>query len=407
MKNTVCVIGGGASGIMASIAAAQAGAKVILLEHSDRIGKKILLTGNGKCNLTNLHMDISHYRTSGDKSLVETVLNTFSEKDLMAFMQKQGMRLMINRKSYVYPECEAAATVVNVLRRALDTLDVSIYTNIKIKDIVHASHKYCIETEDKTFYADRVVMACGGKSYPKTGSDGSGYTLLKKLNIPMVRPYPALTALISDKKGIKTVSGMRANAMVTLLINAKAVTSDYGQVQFTDYGISGIPVFQVSTDASLALQAGKKVAVRVNLFPDMSEKEVFTAVKNQLTLFEALPVEDALQGFIHKKWIEYLNNKFKLRHFICAKDITEDVIDNIVNELVNMEYNITAVKEYDFCQVTGGGAALDQIDDRMQAKAYPGLYIVGELLDVTGECGGYNLQWAFSTGYIAGSHAAI
>ncbi len=407
MKKIVYVIGGGASGIMASIAAAQAGAKVILLEHGDRIGKKLLLTGNGKCNLTNLHMDASHYYTSGDQSFVETVLNTFSEEDLMDFFEKQGMRLMVNRESYVYPECEAATTVVNVLRRALQTLDVSICTDIKIKDIVYDSHKYCIETEDQSFYADRVIMACGGKSYPKTGSDGSGFALLTKLNIPVVRPYPALTALVSDKKGIKTLSGMRANAKVTLLINEKTMASDCGQVQFTDYGISGIPVFQVSTDASRELQEGKKVVIKINLFPDISEKEVFTAIWNQLTQFEMLPVEDALQGFVHKKWIEYLNNKFKLRRFASAKDITVDVVGDIVNELVNMEYTITAVKEYDFCQITGGGVSLDQIDERMQVKAYPGLYIVGELLDVTGECGGYNLQWAFSTGYIAGSHAAI
>ncbi len=406
MKKTVCIIGGGASGIMASIAAAQAGAKVIILDQSDRIGKKVLLTGNGKCNLTNLHMDASHYNTSGDISFVETVLNTFSEKDLMDFFEKQGMRLMVNKESYVYPESEAATTVVNVLRRTLQTLDVSIYTNIRIKDIVYDSHKYCVQTESEEFDADCVIMACGGQSYPKTGSDGSGYALLEKLNISVIPPYPALTALVSDKKGIKTLSGVRANAKVTLLINSKAVACDCGQVQFTDYGISGIPVFQVSTVASRALQAGERVVVKVNLFPNMSEKEVFTSLWYQLTQFETLPIEDALQGFVHKKWIEYLNTKFKLRRFDSAKDITVDVVSDIVNELVNMEYVITAVKEYDFCQVTGGGVALDQVDNQMQCKAYPGLYIVGEMLDVTGECGGYNLQWAFSTGYIAGSHAA-
>lgn len=406
MKNTVCIIGGGASGIMASVVAAIHGAKVFILEHTDRIGKKILLTGNGKCNLTNLDMDVSKYHTSGDLSFVEAVLNTFSEKDLISFMEQMGMRLLVNRESYVYPESEAAATVVNVLRRMVQTLDITVHTQADIKEIIYRSNTYTIQTSKGIFQADRLILACGGNSYPKTGSDGSIYPFLKKMNIAMVPQYPALTAMKSDKQGIKAISGLRANAKVTLLINSKETVSDFGQVQFTDYGISGIPVFQISTVASIALTKGEKVCVKVNLFPHMQQQDVFTLLYNQLKQFKALSAEDAMQGFLHKKWIDYLVSKFHLHRFKCAQDINIDIINNIASELTAMEYEITAVKGFDFCQVTGGGVALDQIDAHMQCISYPGLYIVGELLDVTGQCGGYNLQWAFSTGYIAGLHAA-
>ena len=406
MKKTVCVIGGGASGIMASIAAAKAGAEVFILEHSDRIGKKILLTGNGKCNITNLNMSASCFDTSGDGSFVEHVLDAFSEKDLMKFMQENGMRLMVNRESYVYPESEAASTVVNVLRRALQTVGVHVYTGIDVKDISLTKGKYFIATNSKSFNADCLILACGGKSFPKTGSDGSGFTLLEKMQIPVLPLYPALTALISDKKGLKTISGVRSNASVTLLVDQQTVASDYGQVQFTDYGISGIPVFQVSAYAARALQKGKSVTASVNLFPDLTLEQITAQLKKQCKQYGVCPIEDALQGFLHKKWIDYLNALFRFSRYPNAKALPEHVIMQIANELTDMKYTITAVKEYDFCQVTGGGVPLRQIDCHMQSVSVPGLYIVGEMLDVTGKCGGYNLQWAFSTGYIAGNHAA-
>lgn len=406
MKKTVCVIGGGVSGIMASIAAAKAGAEVFILEHGDRIGKKILLTGNGKCNITNLNMSASCFDTSGDSSFIEHVLDTFSEKDLINFLEENGMRLMVNRESYVYPESEAASTVVNVLRRALQTFGVSVYTGIDIKDTSFTKGKYLIETSGKNYNADRLIFACGGKSFPKTGSDGSGFVLLKKLQIPVLPLYPALTALISDKKGLKTISGIRANASVTLWVDQQNMASDYGQVQFTDYGISGIPVFQISAYAAKALQKSKCVTASVNLFPDMTKEQISTQLKQQCKQYKEFAIEDALQGFLHKKWIDYLNALFRLNRYENAKELPDHVIMQIADELTDMKYNITAVKEYDFCQVTGGGVPLHQIDCHMQSVSFPGLYIVGEMLDATGKCGGYNLQWAFSTGYIAGNHAA-
>ncbi len=406
MKKTVCIIGGGASGIMSAIAAARAGAEVFILEHSDRIGKKILLTGNGKCNITNLNMNATCYDTSGDLSFVEQVLHSFSKEDLMEFMKENGMRLMVNRESYVYPESEAAATVVNVLRRTLKSLKIAVYTGVEVKDIALSKGRYLITTKDKSYEADCLILACGGQSFPKTGSDGSGFGLLKKMKIPMIQPYPALTALISDKKGLKTISGIRANAEVTLFINQKKITSDCGQIQFTDYGISGIPVFQVSAYASQALQKKQDVVANVNLFPDLTKEQVFTQLKQQCKQYKDFSVEDALQGFLHKKWIDYLNAMFQFSHYPDAGTLPDDVIMHMSDELTNMRYKISAVKGYDFCQVTGGGVPLSQIDCHMQSVSNPGLYIVGEMLDVTGKCGGYNLQWAFSTGYIAGTHAA-
>lgn len=404
MRKSVCVVGGGASGMTAALAASRAGAKVTLLEHRERVGKKILLTGNGKCNLTNLHMNPSAYGETAD-SLVGQVLAQFDQQDLMDFLHSLGMRLTVNRESYVYPETEAAATVVNVFRRALAQNGVSCETETEIKNIGR-DNGFTIDTNRGIFRADCLILACGGKSYPKTGSDGSGYKLAEKLGVKVNRDYPALTAFVCKKDGLKAVAGLRANAKVTLYIDEKPAASDEGQVQFTDYGISGIPVFQVSILASRALLERKRVRAKVNLFPELTKEEVRDALRVQVGQFAKLPFEEAMTGFLHKKWIDYFGKQYELHRFQNAGSIPKQTLEMLAEELCALSFPVEQVKGYDFCQVTGGGVDLAEVDTHLQSVKIPGLYLVGEMLDAVGKCGGYNLQWAFSTGYIAGNHAA-
>jgi predicted Rossmann fold flavoprotein len=410
MKRTVCIVGGGASGIMAAIAAAQAGAQVTLLEHQDRIGKKILLTGNGKCNLTNLQMDAFAYGISAEDSFVHRILRQFDQNDLMKLLGDLGMRLTLNRDSYVYPETEAAATVINVYRRALEYYDVCVRTQVHVTDIKReqAADKqgFVLDTSQGKIRADRVILACGGKSFPKTGSDGSGFALAKKLGLQMAPDYPALTALICQKDGQKTIAGLREEGKVTLYIDECPAASDMGQIQFTDYGISGIPVFQISAPASKALLDKKQVRAEINLFPKLTVQEVQEAVQKQLQQFSQFSFEDAMAGFLHKKWIDYFGKQLGLTRFERAACIPQKSMELLVRQLTALSFPVKQVKGYEFCQVTGGGVLVEQIDEQLQAVRLPGLYIVGEMLDVVGKCGGYNLQWAFSTGYIAGGHAA-
>lgn len=413
MKRSVCVAGGGASGMMAAIAAARAGAKVTLLEKNDRMGKKILMTGNGKCNLTNLDMNISAYYTRDGDSLVGKVLNQFGEKDLVELFKELGMDIAVTRDSYVYPNTQTAATVLNVLRRALTVYKVSCKTEAAVKDIKKDSRGFCIETDGEMYTADRVILSMGGKSFPKTGSDGEGFWLAKKLGFLVQPDYPALTALICPIEGQKIISGLRADGEVSLYIDEEEVLKESGQIQFTDYGLSGIPVFQVSRFASQLLwNRGKKekgrphIEAKVNLFPYMTGEALFHHIENQLSGFSHMSYEEAMAGLLHKKWIDFYGRRLGLFKYPEAGSIPHGIIKELSRELTGLSFPVEGVKGYDFCQVTGGGVDLSCVDMHLQAKEQPGLYLTGEILDVTGKCGGYNLQWAFSTGYIAGTHAA-
>lgn len=413
MKRSVCVAGGGASGMMAAIAAARAGADVTILEKNDRPGKKILMTGNGKCNLTNLDMGIFAYYIEDGASLVGRILEQFDEKALIELFKELGMEVTVARDSYVYPQTQTASTVLNVLRRALKEFGVSCKTDTKVTNIKKESSGFSIETDKGAFFADRVIISMGGKSFPKTGSDGDGFLLAKKLGFSMQPDYPALTALICPVEGQRMISGLRADGEVSLLIDGKKVFQDSGQIQFTDYGISGIPVFQVSRFASALLWNLKKgervrhrIEAEVNLFPDMGEDELFLKIEGQLNRFSGMTYEEAMTGLLHKKWIEFFGKRLGLFSYPDAGSIPQKTVKELASELVKLSFPVEGVKGYDFCQVTGGGVDLSCVDEHMQTKAYPGLFLTGELLDVTGKCGGYNLQWAFSTGYIAGTCAA-
>ncbi len=413
MKRSVCVAGGGASGMMAAIAAARAGADVTILEKNDRPGKKILMTGNGKCNLTNLDMGIFAYYIEDGASPVGRILEQFDEKALIELFKELGMDVTVARDSYVYPKTQTASTVLNVLRRALKEFGVSCKTDTKVTNIKKELSGFCIETDKGAFFADRVIISMGGKSFPKTGSDGDGFLLAKKLGLSMQPDYPALTALICPVEGQRMISGLRADGEVSLLIDGKKVFQDSGQIQFTDYGISGIPVFQASRFASALLwnrnkgeKARHRIEAAVNLFPDMAEDELFLKIEGQLNRFSGMTYEEAMTGLLHKKWIEFFGKRLGLFSYPDAGSIPQKTVKELASELVKLSFPVEGVKGYDFCQVTGGGVDLSCVDEHMQAKAYPGLFLTGELLDVTGKCGGYNLQWAFSTGYIAGTCAA-
>lgn len=413
MKRSVCVAGGGASGMMAAIAAARAGAKVTLLEKNDRLGKKILMTGNGKCNLTNLDMGVSAYGIEDEASLAGKVLEQFDEKKLMEFFKEMGMDVTVTRDSYVYPRTQAAATVLNVLRRALNRYGVSCRTETEVTGIKKESSGFLVETDREVIYADRVIISMGGKSFPKTGSDGAGFLLAKKLGLSLQPDYPALTALVCPIQGQKTIAGLRADGEVTLVIKGKEIARESGQLQFTDYGISGIPVFQVSRFASALLWNRKKgkgdncsVEARVNLFFDSTKDELFRKLEGQLSDFSDLSFEEAMAGILHKKWIGFFGNRLGLFRYPDAGSIPREKVEKLACELTELSFPVEGVKGYDFCQVTGGGVDVSCVDGHLQTKAYPGLFLTGEILDVTGKCGGYNLQWAFSTGYIAGTFAA-
>lgn len=413
MKKRVMVIGGGASGIVAAINAARHGATVSILDHQDKIGKKLLLTGNGKCNLTNLNLGLSNYVTISqeDKKFLNSILDTYSPQQIISFFHSIGLRTTVLRDSYVYPETEASASVVNVLLRELKKLHVDIFTNQHVSSIKEKDNCICIISNQQTFFADSVILACGGKSYSKTGSDGSGFDLLKKMNLQYIKPYPALTSLICNRSGCKIISGMRNQAGISIYDSHHSlIANDQGQIQFTDYGISGIPVFQVSSKIYPYLLHHKNICMTdltawIDLFPYIEQEELFLQLERQLKEYHSFSFEEAMNGFLHKKWIQFFSSQYGLANK-TAKEMEQSTIKKLAFDMKKLPFPIKELKGFDFCQVTGGGLSLNELNPDFSLIKYPSVYVIGELINITGECGGFNLHWAFLSGMIAGKAAS-
>lgn len=401
----IAVIGGGASGMMAAISAGKAGALVTVFEASKRIGNKILMTGNGKCNFSNLIVDDECYY-SKDKVFVREVMEQFSPTATKLFFEEAGM-LVKNKNGYLYPQGEQASIVLDILRLKLKEYGICVYTECKISKIQNQNNSFVIETENRKQYVfDKVIIATGGRSYPKTGSDGNGYKLAKKLGHSIVPTVPALVQLCGTDSFYNIVAGVRSEGIVTLYIDNEMVRKERGEIQFTDYGISGIPVFQISRMAAYGLFEKESVIIHVDVLPEYEKEQIKEFVKNRILLHKNNTLEEFMCGFTNKKLcllaIKLLNKKSDSK--VCT--MSEDELLQIVLKLKNIEFHITDTKGYETAQVTAGGINVAELNRDLSSKVLKGLYFTGEIIDVDGICGGYNLQWAFATGYIAGYAAA-
>ena len=417
MSAVIIIIGGGASGMMAAITAAQLNkkAKIILIEHGDRLGKKILVTGNGKCNLTNQNMDISCYR-SDNPDFVQEALSLFGNADTEKFFERIGI-LLKEKNGYMYPYSEQAATVSDVLRAELVRCNIDIQLGTKINKIVAQDNHFEIYCEDnKRFTGDRLILATGSKASPKTGSDGSGYELAKLLGHKIIKPLPALVQLICEGNFWKGIAGVRCDANVVIKADDKFVCEERGELQLTEYGISGIPVFQVSRFAVRALDRGQKVSAYIDFLPTLSQERIFkfilsqTEVKgltNAISSASIKSIEECLNGLLNKKLTLFILKEAKIPQGKAVLSLSDKEIKLIIRLIKNFEVKVTGSKSFDMAQVCSGGVDTTQVDSRtMESLKTKGLYFVGELLDVDGICGGYNLQWAWTSGYLAGQDAA-
>ncbi|MFR5602028.1 MAG: NAD(P)/FAD-dependent oxidoreductase [Lachnospiraceae bacterium] len=405
MRNQVTVAGGGASGLMAAIQAARTGADVTLLEHMDRVGKKILSTGNGKCNFTNLFQDPSCYRCS-QPDFPETVLAYFDVPRTLEFFKELGIYPKI-RNGYVYPNSEQAASVLDGLRMEADRLGITIRTSCHVERIrLSKAGVFHLETSQGMLKAQKVILAAGSKAAPSTGSDGSGYDLAKALGHSVLTPLPALVQLRCREKEYKQLAGIRTEARLHLRIDGRECVSQDGELQLTDYGISGIPTFQISRFASMALAQGQKVSVVIDFLPGMSEKETRHYLKERQTHLGMRNGEDFLTGLINKKLALVLMKQAGFALKEPVKQAGQANWERLVSGLKAWETVVTAANPFTNAQVCCGGVDTREIHpDTMESKKVKGLYLVGEMVDVDGICGGYNLQWAWSSGAAAGIHA--
>ncbi|MGI6070623.1 MAG: NAD(P)/FAD-dependent oxidoreductase [Blautia sp.] len=387
-EKEILVIGGGASGLMAAIMAAREGAKVTLLEHNPAVGRKILATGNGKCNLTNVITRPDAYRSS-DPDFIPGILEQFPVSKTIQFFSELGIYTK-NRDGYLYPYSGQASSVTEVLRMEAEHLKVKIKTNAHIQFLSKEGDKWNAVAEGWSYKGDCVILACGSKASEIAGADGSGYELAGALGHSLIKPLPALVSLICKGAEFSKWAGVRIEGIVRLCVEGEALKAERGELQLTNYGISGIPVFQISRYAARALDEGCRVSLKLDFFPDFDEEalEAFLRKRRENTPYKSS--RDLLIGLFPDKLIPQLLKK-----------------ENLVQAIKEYPLQVVRTQSFEHAQVCSGGVDTHWVDPvTLESKLHKGLFFAGELLDVDGACGGYNLQWAWSSGAAAGIHAA-
>lgn len=401
----VAVIGGGAAGMMAAITSAREGARVTILEHKDRIGKKILSTGNGRCNFTNTYQTPACYR-SDNRDFAWNIIQKFNVEKTISFFKELGIYPK-DRNGYLYPYSDQAAAILEVLQIEVAKLDICVMTEINVLDIQPVKKGIRITTDKKTITTDSVILACGSKAAPVTGSDGSGYQLAKLFGHRIVPVLPALVQLRCAEKFYKSISGVRVQGTVEIYADDIFLASDTGEIQLTNYGISGIPVFQVSRYAAKALYKKQSVTAVLNFMPDMNKEEFLLFLQERITLCPYKTLDEFFTGVFPKKLCELWIRLSRLPKEMRVSDLSGEQLEKLVLLIQHLRTHITETNSFEQAQICCGGVDTTEINpDTLESNYVPGIYFAGELLDVDGICGGYNLQWAWSSGFVAGKEAA-
>lgn len=398
----IYIVGGGASGMVAAIQAGTKDNEVILLEKNDRVGKKILATGNGKCNLGNENLSVDCYY-SKNRSFVEQVLKRYDTESAISFFASLGLKIR-SKNGYLYPYAEQASAVLDVLRLELEHQKIRVETGVQITDCTPLKKKrgYLLKASDgRSYEADRVILACGGPASLKEGGR-DGYVMLQKLGLKTYPLVPGLVQLRTDEKEQKAMSGVRCQASLRLFVDGTRKGQEQGELQLTDYGISGIPVFQLSRIAAYALKEHKRVTVQIDFAPEYAYDDIETYLLEQQKARKEQSVDELLTGFLNKKLNLVLLKKCRIAGSRKSGSLQKKEIEQLAGLYKNYEVHIIDTNPFLNAQVCAGGLAVEEVDEQMQVKKYPGLFVTGELLDVDGICGGYNLHWAFATGTIAG-----
>ena len=406
MNKRIAVVGGGASGLMAAIIAAKQGADVVIFEGKDRLGKKILATGNGKCNFTNMLQDDRCYRGLYPE-FSKRARTTFTLEDTLAFFRRIGIEPKV-KNGYVYPHSEQAASVADALSMEVRALKIEVVTDVVTK-IQQTKNGFEVFGEKEKAEFDRVILACGSCAGMKNTKEFKGYNLAESLGHSIVPVFPALVQLKCREKWFKTVSGVRTEGLIILYSREREVTREKGELLFAEYGLSGIPVFQISRYAAVALEKGEQVYCKVDLLPDYTVEKLVQMLKERKENLENRTAEEMLVGLLNHKLNYILLKECGIDPVMDAKKAFKklSVIEQFAITCKNLTCHVTECNPFANAQVCAGGVDTSEVNPAtMESKRVKGIYFAGELLDVDGTCGGYNLQWAWSSGYVAGFHAA-
>lgn len=398
----VIVIGGGASGLVAAIYAARNNHRVTLLEKNNNCGKKILITGNGKCNYWNQDQDIMHYHTSNEDVLNE-IITEENKQEILTFFDELGIVPNI-KNGYYYPYSNQATSIqTSLIKEALNNNVNIIYEEVLDID---KENEFVVKTTNKKYKADKVIIATGSKACPKTGSTGIGYILANKFKHNIIKPLPGLVQLKGEGNYFKDWSGIRTEVQISLYENKKFIKQEKGEIQLTDYGVSGICVLNLSSFIARSLDQNKNIDLLINFVPflDLKTKwEVITFIEQRNKTMINRTVSELLDGFLNYKLVNLLLKLSNIKKDDNWNNLTNNQKDLLSQNLLEFKLKIIGTNSFEQAQVCSGGIPLNEINpNTMESLKQKDLYFVGEVLDVDGDCGGYNLGFAWITGMLAG-----
>lgn len=406
-KFKVIIIGGGAAGCVVALKLKEAGVPTAILESGDRLLRKLLVTGNGRCNLTNEKLiqpkDVTPYFTCYNPSFAFEPLYEHDASKAIDFFAELGLPLVTLEQGKMYPKSLQASSVSDLIRLRLDELGVATFLKERVKGISVNRQGFSLQTQSNIFQADFVLIAVGGQAMPGTGSDGSLNKVIKKLGHHIITPLPALVQLKTDFPRLRALAGVKADARLTLYDGNQVISEETGELLFTDYGVSGPPVLQLSRFASVLLGENKQPRLVINLFPELSQDKVLTLILRQRDRFPEREAQFLLNGIVHKKLIPVLLRESGLDKMNRpAGEIDPSIYENLSQMLTNWNMIITDTNGFSNSQSTLGGVDLREINPQtMASRKVNNLYFAGEVLDVCGASGGYNLQWAWSSAFAA------
>ena len=403
----IIVVGAGAAGMLAAIyakvKAKNPNNQVTILERNNDCGKKILITGNGHCNYWNEDQSLTNYHTD-DLTKLKEILTLENQKEILNFFEIIGIIPKI-KNGYYYPYSNQAVSVKTALLLKMQELGIKVVTNCLVEKITKKNDLFELTTNLGSFRACKVIMAAGSKACPKTGSDGNGYSLLESLGHKLIKVLPALVQLKSPSKILKDWNGIRCDAHLTLEENDEVTMQEEGEVQLTDYGISGICTLNLSGMVAKGLDEGKKEVIKIDFLP-IIKGDLTTFINwldDRARLLKKRSLAYLFEGVLNYKLVFALLKNLKINSARAWSNLNSQEKMALAQAIKEFRLVISATKDYDNAQVCQGGVSLKEIDPlTMESKIVPALYIVGELLDVNGKCGGYNLSFAWITGMLAG-----
>lgn len=424
-KKKVLIVGAGMSGLVTAIRLAERGHKVTIFETNDKIGKKISITGNGRCNLSNQQIGRQNYHSLTD-NIFQVVYDQAGEQATKQFFESIGISL-IELGDKIFPKSLQAKSVVENLLARCQSLKINIVYQARIQTVYYTD-KYRISVAGQHYYGEFLVLATGGRSYKDLGTRGDGYLLAQQFGHQITDTYPSIVQLCSDNPHCKALQGLKlmANASLWQEMNEvdfafdnrsnrskgvkqpktqerKCLRQEFGEVLFTDYGLSGPPILQLSTEVEPGLSQGQKLTVDLDLEPALSEQELDRQLRKRCQQFSNRTIEQGLVGYYHHRLIRPLLKQAQIPAEQKMTDCSKNERNNLVAVIKKFQFSITKLYHWNQAQVTKGGVDCRQVTGQLESKLQPGLFFVGEVLDMDGDCGGYNIQWAVSSGLVVGN----